>query len=88
MTSYPIIAYKGFSPNNNEIFIANVARREDRQKVFSLGDWRFIAFIGFGTPRPFVDIDSIHLNTASRESKIIQFKDEDRDKDESKDKEN
>ena len=83
MTSYPIIAYKGFSPDNNQIFIANVARKEDRQKIFSLGDWRFIAFIGYGTPRPEVDFEDKHLNTASRLSKIIKYKNLDADKDES-----
>lgn len=36
MIDYPLMAYKGFSPDNREIILANLADQEHPQKIIHL----------------------------------------------------
>lgn len=47
ITDYPLLAYKSFTSDNNEIIIANLACKDDIQSVVNLGNWRFLCFVGF-----------------------------------------
>ena len=53
---YPIMAYKGFAPDNREIILANLADEEHPQKIIHLYEKQFICFVGH--------------NFADREAKI------------------
>jgi len=41
---YPILAYSGSSPSNNEIVFANVNIDQPR-KTINIGQWEFVKFI-------------------------------------------
>ena len=47
MVDYPLLAYKSFKPDNNQIMIGNFATEQNTQYVVNLGNWDFLCFIGF-----------------------------------------
>lgn len=44
---YPILAYKSFTSENNEIVLSSLGVRDDRLKVLNLDNWRFLCFVNF-----------------------------------------
>ena len=55
--NYPILAYKSNKPTDNEIIICNLALNK-RQKVISLGKFRFLQFLETGlNPERFFNRD-------------------------------
>ena len=53
---YPLMVYKGFTPDNREVIMVNLADKEHPQKVLNLFDRQIICFVGH--------------NYADREAKI------------------
>lgn len=45
ISDYPIIAYKSYSCNNNEIVIGNLARDTEAVNIVNLDNWRFLCFL-------------------------------------------
>ena len=44
IVDYPLLAYKNYTPENNEICIVHMAM-DIPQKVINLGEWEFVAFV-------------------------------------------
>ena len=42
---YPLLVYSSHLPNNSELVIANLARRNSKPRRLSLGNWHFICFV-------------------------------------------
>lgn len=43
---YPLMVYKGYTPDNRELILVNLADKEQPQKIINLYDMQFICFVG------------------------------------------
>ena len=60
---YPLMVYKGFAPDNREIIMANLADKQNPQKVLHLYDCQFISFVGHNYANREAKIGFLALNT-------------------------
>ena len=51
---YPMMLYKGYTPDDRELIMVNLADREQPQKIINLYEMQFICFVGHN----FVDRES------------------------------
>lgn len=57
---YPLMVYKSTLASDNEIIIANLARRGDQQFRVFLGSWRFLCFVNHGGLADYRSFDPLH----------------------------
>ena len=62
ISDFPMIAYKSYVSDNNEIVLANIAQKNELQHILKMENWQFICFVHHAMLKEFPEIKRFDSN--------------------------